>query len=119
MKTILLSLLLLTLQAQAFVPSLTSSVKTVTTAGTEERLATTSTKYHMIVLQAECDNTNNVYIGGSGVSSANGITLDACETFTFSANTIRGTNITFDLYNIWVDVDTNGEGVKILGIRNE
>lgn len=100
-------------------PTLTSSLKTVTTAGTEERLASTSTKYHMLILQAECDNTGYVYIGGSTVASTNGIRLSACESFTFSGSTFQGTNTTFDLYEIWVDVSVNGDGVKILGITRQ
>lgn len=99
-------------------PSLTTTTKTVTAAGTAERLSATSSRYHMIVLQAECDNTGNIHIGGSSVDSSNGILLDACESFTFTGSNNKGSNIPFDLYEIWIDADTNGEGVKILGIKN-
>jgi hypothetical protein len=117
MKYLLIITLLFSLNAFA-IPSISSSIKTVTTAGTAERLSATSSRHEMIVLQAECDNTGNIFIGGSTVDSSNGIQLAACETFVFSGNSFRGTIAPFDLRDIWIDVATNGEGAKILSITN-
>ena len=60
------------------------------------------------MVKALLANTNNVYVGNvSGdVTSANGMQLDAGEVIIF--------NYVGDLDNIWIDSDTNGEGVSWL-----
>jgi len=84
-----------------------SGRKTVAVAGTQEALAT-STPILGVTIKALRTNTNNVYVGDSTVSSANGLALR------------RGTSVSlaFDnLADIFIDVDTNGEGVTYLAVN--
>ena len=58
------------------------------------------------MVKAELDNTNNIYVGNDGagdVASTNGMALDAGEVIIF--------NYVGDLDNIWIDADTDTEGV--------
>lgn len=76
--------------------------KDVTTAGSAEPLVASSTPFKNLDVQAKFANTGNIYIGGSTVSSSRGIALVPGS----SRNYKNG-----DLNDIYIDVDTNGEGV--------
>ena len=58
-----------------------------------------------LMVKAELDNTNNIYVGNvnGDVASTNGMALDAGEVIIF--------NYIGDLNNIWIDADTDTEGV--------
>lgn len=60
------------------------------------------------MVKALLANTNNIYVGNvnGDVASTNGLELDAGEVIIF--------NYVGDLNNIWIDADTNGEGVTWL-----
>jgi len=78
--------------------------KTVATAGTAESLGA-STTIRSITIKALANNSNNVYIGDSSVSSSNGFVLDAGDTISLDID---------NLADIYIDVDTNGEGVSFI-----
>lgn len=84
-----------------------SGKTTVTTAGTAVVLGNMTVDGPLMV-KALLANTNNIYVGNvSGdVSSSNGLELDAGDVIIF--------NYVGDLNNIWIDADTNGEGVSWL-----
>ena len=81
-----------------------SGITTVTTHGTAVVLGNMAVGGPLMV-KAELDNTNNIYVGNvSGdVASTNGMALDAGEVIIF--------NYIGDLNNIWIDADTDTEGV--------
>ena len=81
-----------------------SGITTVTTHGTAVVLGNMVVDGPLMV-KAELDNTNNIYVGNvnGDVSSANGLALDAGEVIIF--------NYIGDLNNIWIDADTDTEGV--------
>ena len=60
------------------------------------------------MVKALLANTNNIYVGNvnGDVASTNGMELDAGDPIIF--------NYVGDLNNIWIDADTNGEGVSWL-----
>lgn len=60
------------------------------------------------MVKALLANTNNIYVGNvsEDVASGNGLELDAGEVIIF--------NYVGDLNNIWIDSDTDGEGVSWL-----
>lgn len=80
--------------------TLTGGTKTVTTAGVAESLGA-STTIKSVYIRATSTNTGNIYVGGSGVSSANGIAL--------AANDSVEINIA-NLATVYIDSDVNGEG---------
>lgn len=84
---------------------------TVTTAGVGVALGSQPINGPLMV-KALLANTNNIYVGGSDVdkTSKNGLELDAGEVVIFS--------YVGDLANIWIDSDTNNEGVSwiMLGV---
>lgn len=83
--------------------------KTITTAGTAEALVSNSTPCKTVTIQALLSNTGKVYVGTSSVSSTTyGVVLSAGETFSLSN---EGHDSRIDLSTIYIDVDTNGEGV--------
>ena len=88
--------------------------KAVTTAGTAVALAS-STRVRSVMIQANNANTNNIYVGGSTVSSSsygtfltagNSVTIEAPDMGNSGANDL-------DLADIYIDADTDGEGVSV------
>lgn len=84
--------------------ALKTGQKTVTTAGTQEVLATKET-IKSITIKALAGNTGIVYIGDSSVDSSTGLELSAGESLSLDINEIS---------LIYVDVATSGEGVSFI-----
>jgi hypothetical protein len=80
--------------------------KTVTAAGTAEALGAATTLYSGVSVKALATNTNDIYVGSSAVDDTNGYVLSAGEAV-FVENG--------DLANIFIDADTNSEGVSFVG----
>lgn len=83
--------------------TIANGAKDVTTAGTAVALVSSSTPCSWVILCAKGDNTGKIYYGGSSVSSTSGAYLwpGASEKIQIS-----------DLKDIYIDSDTNGEGVQ-------
>jgi len=81
-------------------------VKTVTTAGTDVVLAT-STAAKVVIIQAQTDNTGVIAVGGSGVdatvATGTGIALYAGDSVTLEID---------NLADVYIDATVNGEGVR-------
>ncbi len=81
-------------------------VKTITTAGTDEVLAS-STACKRITIQSQTDNTGLIAVGASGVdateATGNGIILYAGDTYEIETD---------NLADIYIDSTVNGEGVR-------
>jgi len=82
-----------------------NGLKTVTTGGTAEALASTQALESGVQIKAESDNTGIVYVGGASVSAANGYYLLAGETVFLSVD---------DLATVYLDVSVNGDGATFL-----
>lgn len=80
--------------------------KTVTTAGTAESLASSTPLIIGVTVKALSSNTGNVYVGSSSVDSSDGYILGPGEQQFVPIN---------NLATVFIDVDTNGEGVSFLG----
>lgn len=81
-------------------------VKTITSAGTDEALAT-STACKRVVIQAQTDNTTGVAVGGTGVdatvATGNGVFLYPGDSIELEID---------NLADVYIDALTNGEGVR-------
>lgn len=81
-------------------------VKTVTTAGTDVVLAS-STAAKWVVIQAQTDNTGNIAVGATGVdateATGTGIILEAGDTITLPVD---------NLADVFIDASVSGEGVR-------
>jgi hypothetical protein len=88
--------------------------KTVTTAGTQVALSATDIFTRNLIIQALPGNTNNIYVGDLNVSSAlNIVTLDAGQVITLSPGDLGDDYGIINLKDIYIDSDTNGEGVNV------
>jgi len=87
-------------------PQPATLLKAVTTAGTAVPLTATTiiNGQDGAFLQAAIGNTNNIYIGESTVDDTYAA-LSAGQTTPLPQN--------FDLANLWIDADTNGESVVV------
>lgn len=88
-------------------------VRTVTTAGDAEALATSRTMACSVIIQAIEDNGDAVFVGGSTIDSTRGSRLLAGDSVTLP---MHPTNI-YDLATIFVDAAVNGEGVRFIYVR--
>lgn len=87
-------------------PTLRSGEKTVTTAGTAVAIASAQL-VRSVTIVAKDDNTGKVYIGGSDVASTTNNGLAPGDVLELNS---RGP-AAIDLADIYVDADTNSEGV--------
>lgn len=89
----------------------TEGAKAVASAGTAEPLSATSVPVKWVLVQAETDNTGNIYIG---FDSSPNFTLDAGESIKYEDVDI-GSDFSpsrwLDLDQIYIDADSDGEGV--------
>ena len=88
--------------------------KTVTTAGTRERLTTSNKAVASVVLQAESSNTGVVYVGDSQVSASNGIALNASNTIAFTNDDLGSSDAKISMKDIWLDVSVSTDGVMAI-----
>jgi len=97
---------------------ITSYKRTVTTAGTAVRLATSTFKVQKVAIKALASNSGVVYVGkthnADDVSSADGFELSAKESVSLDPFDVNGQDTVIDLYDIWVDAATSGEGVSVI-----
>lgn len=82
--------------------SFASGQKTVSSAGTAEVIAS-STTIRSVSIRAHATNTGNVYVGNSGVTSSNGRIVGPAETIDIDVD---------NLADLYIDVDTNDEGIS-------
>lgn len=94
-----------------------SFLKTVSTAGSQEVLTSSTIYVSRAIFKGLAGNSNNVYIGGSDVSSVK-YPIDANEVVIIDAPSgPGGVVIGFNLADVWVDVDTNGEGLDVMYVQ--
>lgn len=94
--------------------ALKSLSKTVTTAGTQVALAT-STNASSIIIRAMENNGGAVYIGDSTVSNTTG-KLSPRDSISWESDRNRGL---LDLADIYVDSDVDGDGVDVWYVETE
>ena len=92
-------------------PILYSFEKTVASAGTAEALVAASKRVKSVVIVAKSGNTGRVYVGGSDVSSSTNGGLGASQSISLEAAGWM------DLADIYIDADTNGEGVDFYAVK--
>ncbi len=92
-------------------PVFLAGEKTVATAGTAEPLVPTSQRVKSLVVIAKKANLTPVYLGGADVASTTNDGLDAAESITIEAVGW------LDLADIFLDVDTNGEGIDFYAVK--
>ncbi len=90
-------------------PNIKDGRKTVASAGTSERLVSSNTPCKLVTITALIANTNEVVIGGSTVvasaGTSQGIPLFAGQSVTLYIE---------DLYALYIDSVTNGDGVSYI-----
>lgn len=92
-----------------------SGSKTVAAAGARERLASSRTPACWVNVQALQDNSGDVYIGGNNVAPTVGNYILTGDSQFFPP---VGDVMIYDLHEMWIDVETNGEGVQFdYGVR--
>ena len=79
--------------------------KTISVSGTAEILMA-ATATHSVTVKALLANTGDVYVGDSDVTTSNGYPLSPGETISI--------DVDHELASIYIDVDTNGEGVAFI-----
>ena len=92
-------------------PTIISSAKTVSAAGTAEALAASSQRVKSVTIVAKTGNTGRVYVGGSDVSSATNAGLAPGDTLVVPAVNW------LDLRSLYLNVDTSGEGVDFYAVK--
>ena len=91
-------------------PTLLVSEKNVAASGTAEAISS-SQRVHSVTIIAKAGNTGNVYVGGSDVATTTNDGLPAGDTLSIEALNW------LDLNDIYIDVDTDGEGVDVYAVK--
>lgn len=102
--------LLIALQPISLASSRVTGQKTVSAAGTAERLSTISVACGMLIVSADDNNADVVVIGNSDVDASQatrkGLVLFPGQTEPYWSPTSR-----ISLRDVWVDSETNNDGV--------
>jgi len=97
---------LTTIASGAAATGIGDGVKTVTTAGTDVVLAST-TACNRVIIQAQTDNTGFIAVGATGVdatvATGTGVLLAAGEALDFNID---------NLADVYIDSTVSGEGVR-------
>jgi len=96
--------------AQSETPVFIAGEKSVTTSGTALALSAAQ-KAKSVTIVAKVGNTNNVYVGGSSVATSTNDGLAPGDSIRITPDNW------LDLSDIYLDVDTNGEGVDFYAIK--
>ena len=91
-------------------PTVIASEKSVTSAGTAEALASAQ-RVRSVTIIAKTTNTGQVYVGGSDVASTTNDGLNPGDELEIPADNW------LDLADLYLDVDTNGEGVDFYAVK--
>lgn len=91
-------------------PHIISSEAIVTTAGTAVALSS-SRRVKSVTIRAKGANIGQIYVGGADVESTVNDGLEASESVTFE------TVGWMELAEIYIDADTNGEGVDFYAVK--
>ncbi len=92
----------------------TIAAKTVASAGTAEAIVASPVRAASILIQADVDNTGNMYLGDSTVDDSNGIEVAPGQVIEWTGDQARGIEQQIDMSQIYVDADNDGEGIRIL-----
>lgn len=84
-------------------------VVTVTSAGTKQRLTSTSTSVYAIEIQADKDNVGSVYIGDSTLTTSNGIELEPKDIHIIELEEMDELNLS----DYYVDADNNDDKIRV------
>jgi|6_EtaG_2_1085325.scaffolds.fasta_scaffold170274_2 hypothetical protein len=82
---------------------------TVDSAGTAQPLATSQTLVKTASARAKRTNTGNIYIGDSDVDDTQNDGFAAGDLIALPA----GLDAAYDLAHVWIDADTNDEGIDL------
>lgn len=94
-------------------------VKTVTTAGTQERLTTSELSVPAVLIQARLGNSGRIYIGDSDVSSSKtGIELKYGESISLCAAELGFEGALISLKDIWVDASKSADAVNVMYLEH-
>ena len=92
-------------------PTLLASQKTVAAAGTAESISSTSQRVTGVTIAAKTSNTGQVYVGGSDVASTTNAGIAPGDALEIPSESW------LDLNDVYIDVDTNGEGVDFYAVK--
>jgi len=96
--------------ADSNTPTMLTSEKTVTSAGTAVALHAAQ-RVKSVTIVAKISNTGQVYVGGSDVASATNDGMAPGDSLSIPAENW------LDLNDLYVDSDVNGEGVDFWAVK--
>jgi hypothetical protein len=113
---ILFTLLLTT---QSFgATTVNSGTKSVTTAGTQVALVSSSTNISSVIIQANPANTGYIFVGDSTVDSSSGVRLSAGEKLSIVIDpNHKLPDALINLNTIYIDSSVDAEGVRFFYLK--
>jgi len=93
---------------------LSTTVKSVTVAGTAVALSATELGVASIVIRANPTNTDNIFIGDSSVDAATGWILQPGESIPITGDLVGRTPEGIFLNEIFIDSAANGDSVRAM-----
>jgi len=88
----------------------------VASTGTAVQISSTPIYATAVIIFVPSGNTGEMYVGGSSVSSANGIVVAKEKSFSISAEDLKQGEI--DLSTIWVDAANNDDEVRVTYLKS-
>lgn len=89
----------------------TATLVTIDAAGTAEAVVSGATYVTSVIIEASSTNAGTGYIGDSTVTSSNGVTLGAGDTWSWDATDQHGE---LDLSTVYLDTDNSGDTFRVI-----
>jgi len=95
-----------------------SSQRVCSIAGTAIRVASSNSNSQRFtdtaIVQAHPDNVGNIYLGGSDVSSSNGLVLSPGDAMNLGQFLDKKRGAVLDLWNWWVVSSANNDQIRVV-----
>jgi hypothetical protein len=94
-------------------------LQTLALAGTAQKLSAAEIAVEAILIFADATNVGTIYLGGTGVTSSNGIPLTAGQEIPIYTDRAHGATADIDMSTIYINGDSTGDKVRIIYMKRQ
>lgn len=97
----------------------THPLQTLALAGTAQKISAAEIAVEALLIFADALNSGTIYVGGTGVTSSNGIPLTAGQELPIYTDRSHGATADIDMSSIYINGDNTGDKVRIIYMKRQ
>jgi hypothetical protein len=97
----------------------THPLQTLASAGVAQKISASEIAVEAILIFADSLNTGTIYVGGTGVTSSNGIPLTAGQELPIYTDRSHGATADIDMSTVYINGDNTGDKVRIIYMKRQ